>query len=121
MKDITVILKDQPGTLADVAEALGKANVNIEGGCGFPCENRGILHILVRDPESAKKALKGADFEFTNERDVLVMDVDDKPGELGRICRKISDAGVNLDLFYLATNTRLVLGVDDLEKASSVF
>jgi hypothetical protein len=49
----------------------------------------------------------------------LVLDVSDEPGVAGSICRRIADAGVNIDLIYVATNTRLVLGVSDLEKARS--
>jgi len=49
-----------------------------------------------------------------------VLDVTDRPGELGGICRRIADAGVNIDLIYAATGTRIVLGVDDFEKARSV-
>jgi hypothetical protein len=39
--DLTIILEDRPGTLVDVGEALGKAGINIDGMCGFPCQGRG--------------------------------------------------------------------------------
>ncbi len=55
--DLTVILEDRPGTLADVGEALGEAGINIDGMCGFPCEGRGRLHVLVDDPVNARRAL----------------------------------------------------------------
>jgi len=116
-KDLTVILQDSPGTLADVGETFGKAGINVEGLCGFPCEGMGVLHILVGDGDSARSALESAGHTVQGMRDVLVIDIDDKPGEFGRICRKIADAGVNLDLAYVATQTRLVLGADDLDKA----
>ena len=41
----------------------------------------------------------------------------DEPGAVGRVARRMADAGVNITIVYLATETRLVLGVDDLEKA----
>jgi len=47
----------------------------------------------------------------------LVLELGDRPGELGEIARKIADAGVNIDLIYIAANTRGVMGADDLEKA----
>ena len=119
-KDLTVILVDRPGTLADLGEALGTAGINIEGICGFPCEGKGIIHVLVEDAASARKVLEEADIEVKNERPVLVLDVTDRPGELGGICRRIANAGVNIDLIYAATRTRIVLGVSDLEKAKSV-
>jgi len=119
-KDLTVILVDRPGTLADLGEALGTAGINIEGICGFPCEGKGIIHVLVEDAASARKVLEEADVEVKDERPVLVLDVTDRPGELGGICRRIANAGVNIDLIYAATRTRIVLGVSDLEKAKSV-
>lgn len=120
MKDLTVLLKDRPGTLADMGEALGKVGINIEGVCGFACEGKGVIHVLVEDVASARNALEEAGIEVKGERPVLVLDVSDRPGVLGGICRRIAGAGVNIDLIYVATNTRLVLGVSDLEKAESV-
>ena len=52
-------------------------------------------------------------------REVVVTDVEDRPGELGRLMRRVADAGVNVDLVYLATNTRLVVGAADLDAARS--
>ncbi len=119
MKDIKVVLDNRPGTLAGMGEALGKAGVNIEGMCG-PCEGDGITHVLVNDAVAARAALGEAGIKVKEERDVLVINVPDKPGVLGGICRRLGDAGVNIDFFYAATDTRIVLGVDDLEKAKSV-
>ncbi|MBW8010286.1 MAG: amino acid-binding protein [Chloroflexi bacterium] len=115
--DLTVILQNVPGTIADLGESLGKAGVNIDGGCGFPSEGVGLLHILVQEAAPAKQALMDAGFEVRNEREVLVLDIEDTPGELGRITRSIANAGVNADLFYLTASGQLVLGVDDLDKA----
>ena len=115
--DLTVILENRPGTIADMGEALGKAGLNIEGSCGFPCEGAGIMHILVDDASAARKVLEESNFEVKDEREVLVVDVITRPGGLGEIARKIADAGVNLDLVYLTEKVQFVLGVDDLEKA----
>jgi hypothetical protein len=117
LKDLTVSLEDRPGTMADAGEALAKAGINIEGICGFPVSGRGVAHILVEDAAKARKALQGAAIQVTAERDVLVLDVADRPGTLGQVTRKMAKAGVNLNLIYLATNTRLVIGADNMEKA----
>lgn len=116
-KNLTVILEDRPGTLADIGEVLGKEDINIEGLCGFPCEGKGIINILVEDAGGARRALEGADITIQKERDVIVLDIEDRPGEFGRTCRKIADEGVNVNLIYAASKTRLVLGADDLNKA----
>ncbi len=117
MKDLTVILEDRPGALADMGEALGKAGINIEGSCGFPSEGKGVGHILVEDAAAARRALEKIGIEVGNEREVLVLEIEDRPGALGEVSRRIANAGVNIDLCYLATNTRLVIGADDLDKA----
>lgn len=111
--DLTIILQNRPGTIADASEALGDVGINIEGACGFPCEGVGIFHVLVEDAAAAREAAEGADFEVRDERDVVVVDVEDRPGALAEITRRIADQGVNVDLVYLATNTRVVLGGGD--------
>ncbi|MBA7696532.1 hypothetical protein ES703_105182 [subsurface metagenome] len=116
-KDLTVILEDRPGTLADMGEALGKAGINIDGLCGFPCQGKGTIHILVEDAAAARRALEERGLEVRDEREVLILEVEDRPGAFGDVTRRIANAGVNIDLAYPATNNRLVIGADDLEKA----
>ena len=116
-KDLTVILEDRPGTLADVGEALGKAGINIDGLCGFPCEGKGVIHLLVEDAASARRALEEIGLEVRGERQVLILELEDRPGAMGDITRRIANAGVNIDLIYAATNTRVIIGADDLDKA----
>jgi hypothetical protein len=114
-KNLTIALEDRPGILAELGEALGGAGVNIEGFCGYASGGRGIVHLLVDDPQAARQALAGTAIEVEGERDVVVVDVEDRPGALGVIARRIANADVTLELAYLGTNTRLVLGADDLE------
>ena len=76
-----------------------------------------MIHILVEEADSAKRALQEAGIEVRRERPVLVTEITDQPGELGNLARRIADAGVNIELFYLTARGQLVLGVDDLEKA----
>jgi len=118
-KDLTVILEDRPGTLGDMGEALGKAGINIEGCCGFRSEGKGVIHILVEDVGAAQRVLQQAGLEVCDERQVLILEVEDRPGVFGDVTRRIANVGVNIDLIYLATNTRLVIGADDLDKARS--
>ena len=118
-KDLTVILENRPGTLADLGEALGGAGINLDAMCGFPCEGRGVIHILVEDAGGARSALEAAGLTVESERDVLLFDAEDRPGMLGETMRKLANAGVNVDLLYKATQSMLVIGADDLEKAKA--
>ncbi len=120
MKDLTIILENRPGILADLGETLGKNGINMEGLCGFPLKGEGIVHILVEEETTAQYVLESAGFEVRAIREVLVLDLGNivgKPGTGGKLARKIGNASVNIDLIYFAENNRIVVGVDDLEKA----
>lgn len=114
MQDLIVKLENKAGTLAQLGEALGNAGINIEGVCASATAAAAEVHILVQDAQMAREALGQAGVECGGERDVEVISIVDQPGEMGRHLRKIADAGVNVDLLYLATSTRLVLGSEDL-------
>lgn len=118
-KDITISLEDRPGTLAEVGEALGGAGVNIDGICGFPAGGRGMLHALVEDAGAARAALEGTGAQVEDEREVVVLDIEDRPGALGEITRRIADAGANVDLVYLSAGGKLVLSGGDVEAIRS--
>jgi len=117
LKDLTIELDEKVGTVAAAAEALGKVGVNIEGICGFVVGGKGFGHVLVEDAGKARQALQSAGARVTGEQDALVLEIEDKPGALGKLTRKIADAGVNLNAVYLATKTRVVIGAADIEKA----
>jgi hypothetical protein len=118
-KDLTVILEHRPGKLAALGEATGKAGVNIDGICAVTSGGQGEIHLLVEDAGAARSALEGAGVEVREERDVIVHEVEDRPGVVGEVARRLAEASVNIEVFYLATGTRLVIGADDLEKARS--
>lgn len=112
--DLVIDIENTPGALAQVAAAISDAGVNIAGAtCLGPAE-RAELHILVPHAEAAKHALAISHVAVTREREVVVVDVEDRPGVLADLTRKIARAEVNLDLVYVATQNRLVLGAPDL-------
>jgi hypothetical protein len=115
--NLTVIVEDRPGGVAALGEAAGSAGINLAGVSGAVCEGKGVVHLLVDDAAEAETALRNAGFEVDKAREVLIADVADRPGAFGEVCRRIADAGISLDLVYLATNTRLVLGAEDLNGA----
>jgi hypothetical protein len=118
--DLTLYLDDQPGELARVGDVLGKAGANIAGLCAVTSGGgRAEVHILVDDPTPAFEALEGARITIAAEQEVIVLEMEDRPGALGEIARKLGDAGVNITSAYLATNTRIVLAADDLAAAKS--
>lgn len=118
-RDLTVMLEDKPGALADLAETLGAAGINIHGGCGLTVGGKGEMHILIDDVTKARSALMEKGIAAGEDREVLVVSFAPKAGELGSKARALAKAGVNLNLVYLTEDRRLVLGVDNLEKAKA--
>jgi hypothetical protein len=122
-KDLTIVLKDRPGELARLGEATGSAGVNIEGLTAFTGEGRGIIHILVADEKAsvARRALEDAGMGVADEREVLVIDVEDRPGTLGELARSLGEANVNIELAYTTFGgVKLVVATDDLDSARAV-
>jgi hypothetical protein len=116
--DVTVYLDDHPGALGRLGWVLGEAGVNIEGFCATTSAGgQAEVHVLIEDAAAAFNALAAAGIEVVSEEEVAIVPVDDRPGELGQVSRKLGDAGVNITLAYLATSTRLVFAADDFAKA----
>ena len=118
--DLTLYLDDEPGELALIGDVLGRAGVNIAGLCALTSGGgHAEVHILVQDATSAFEALEEAGVKIVEEREVIVLDIDDRPGALGEVVHKLGAAKVNVETAYLATNTRLVLGAANLADAKA--
>lgn len=121
MKDLTIELEDRPGALADMGEALGRAGVSVEGGGAWVVNGVGIAHFLFADGAAARRALEAAGIRVLAERDVVVQRLrQSEPGQLGKLTRRMAEAGVNVEVLYSDHDHQLVLVVDDLLKARAV-
>jgi hypothetical protein len=113
--DLVIDIENTPGALAEVAAAISDAGVNISAAtCVGPGE-RAELHILVPHGEAARHQLAISHLAVSREREVVVVDVEDRPGVLADLTRRIAAAGVDLDLVYVATRNRVVFGAQDLD------
>jgi hypothetical protein len=118
--DFEIVLQDRPGELARLGHATGEAGVNIDGMCAMTGEDRGIIHILVADEKAdvARKALEDAGMGVADQREVLVVDINDRPGTLGELARMLGEANVNIELAYTTFGgVKLVIATDDLDSA----
>ena len=113
--DLVIDIENSPGALAQIAGAISDAGVNIAAATCVGSGERAELHILVPYAEAAKHLLAISHLAVTREREVVVVDVEDRPGVLADLTRRIARAGVNLDLVYVATQNRLVFGSPDLD------
>jgi hypothetical protein len=118
--DLVIDIENTPGALAQVAAAISDAGVNVAAATCVGSADRAELHILVPRAEAAKHALAISHVAVTREREVVVVQVEDRPGVLADLTRKIAGAGVNLDLVYVATQNRVVFGASDLDALRAV-
>jgi hypothetical protein len=116
MMDLVIEVANEPGALAEVAAAVSDAGVNMAAATYTGPGHNAEIHILVPHAEAAKHVLGISHLAITGEREVVVVEVHDRPGELADLTRKISEAGVNIDLVYLATRNRVVFASPDMDK-----
>ena len=112
--DLVIDIENTPGALAEVAAAISDAGINIAAATCVGSGKRAELHILVPHAEAARHLLGISHIAVTREREVVVVDVEDRPGVLADLTRRIARAGVDLDLVYVATRNRVVFGATDL-------
>jgi hypothetical protein len=114
--DLVIEVDNRPGALAKVAAAISDAGVNIAAATCVGIGDRAELHILVPFAEAARHALAIThQAVVTREREVVVVRVEDRPGALADLARTIAEAGVDIDLVYVAINNRVVFGSPDLD------
>jgi hypothetical protein len=121
MMDVSIELPDRPGALAEMGEALGRAGISIEGGGAWVVDGRGIGHFLFHDGEAARRALEAAGMRVLAVREVVVQRLKQAvPGQLGRLTRRMAEAGVNIEVLYSDHANQLILVVDDLAHGREV-
>jgi hypothetical protein len=118
--DLAIDIENAPGALAEVAVAISDAGVNIAAATCIGGGERAELHILVPHAEAARHSLAISHVAVSREREVVVVDVEDRPGVLADLTRKIAKAGVDLDLVYVATRNRVVFSAPDLDGLKAV-
>ena len=115
MKDVSIALDNRPGALAEMGDALGRAGISIEGGGAFVVNGQGVAHFLFEDGAAARDALEAAGITVLEEREVLVQRLKQaQPGQLGKITRRMAEAGVNIEVLYSDHDNQLILVVDDI-------
>ena len=121
MNDLTIRLEHRPGALAEMGEALGRAGISIEGGGVFANGGNAIAHFLFQNGAAAAHALRRAGIGVAAVRPVVIVRLKQAvPGQLGRIARLMTNAGVNIEVQYSDHANQLILVVDDLQRAQEV-
>ena len=114
----------KPGVLAQVAQVLGEANVNIKAFSAPEVAGMGKLRLLVAELEEARTALKGASIKFTEET-ALLLSLENKPGALKEVADLLNKARINIKCGYCTPSREgkraiVVLTVSNTEKALTI-
>jgi hypothetical protein len=124
IKQISIVLKNVPGTLADLSEILGKEGVNIRAISVADTSDVSTVRFVVDEPTKALNILKGHEFTVY-ETDVLAVETPDHPGGLYAVVRPLKDANINVHYLYpflgrISEQAIVILGVDKIEEAEKV-
>ena len=121
IKQLTVFVQNQKGTIVSVTDILAKNNVNIRALSIAETEDFGILRLIVNKPDVAEKALKdaGLTVSLTN---VIAVGIPDRPGGIAETLTAIADKDVGVEYMYeyVARNSDhayFVMRVADNDKA----
>lgn len=121
LKQLSLFLENKPGALSRPAQLLAKAGVNILTLSIAEAQQFGILRVIVRDWEKAKRLLE-KDGLVAKVTDVVAIEVPDRPGGLAEILTVLEQAAINLEYMYAFTVKReskavLVFRFSDPDKA----
>ena len=122
MKEFKVFVKDKPGELARVTEALAEHAVNIRAIASEGGHENSFLRIVTNDVATTEKAFKLAGIKY-EANELLTAELMDRPGELAKIARRLARAGVNVESIYILGSkngkTEVGMVVSDMEKAKA--
>jgi hypothetical protein len=124
LKELTVWLENKPGTLAVMAEALGKAKVNVLALMTDEAEGQSRVRLVTDNPAKAGKTVTSLNLRFSEEEVVGVI-LAIKPGTLAEAAGKLGNAGININHGYTAAEEGskkqlVVFAVSDPKRAGKI-
>lgn len=123
MRQIAVVVRDEPGQLAEVAELLAARGINIEAFGAEEVAARGVIVLTVDREDEALLALRDAGFAAVS-RETLLIRLEDRPGALAEVAARLRDAGLDLRSMHIlrrdAAGAIVSLVADDNERAAAV-
>ncbi|MBM3252321.1 MAG: ACT domain-containing protein [Candidatus Omnitrophica bacterium] len=117
VKQLIVTTQDKPGMLAEVTGVIASQGINIEAICAYGMEGKAIFYLVTKNNAKAKQALTAKGWQV-NEEDVVMLDLENKPGALSQLSSKLKAKNINLKYCYGSACSsdcpcRLVLNADD--------
>ncbi len=123
-KQLTVMLENKPGALAELCTELSKYAVNISAIMAPESKSQTPLHMVTTSHDTAKRVLTKMNLKYTEES-VLTLRVADRPGSLGRLTRKLAENNINIEYIYGSIvkgmgKALIVVAVSDLDRAAKL-
>ncbi len=123
MKVLRIIEKDRVGLIMDISYILGKSKINIENISVITSNGKVIILLQVKDEEKVKEILKRNGFNVL-EDDVLIIKLEDKPGQLAEVSQILSQNNISIENLYIVSKNKkdvyVSVKVDDPKKAKKV-
>jgi len=124
VKQLALFLENKPGTLSKVCSAIAGEKINIFAISVSDAVDHAVVRMVVSDPQKALHLL-GEHGVLVVERDVLMLEGNNKPGELAGIAAKLAKHKVNIEYAYSATPSNattgaMILRVDNPRKAARI-
>jgi hypothetical protein len=91
-----VDLKNKPGELARVAEAIAEKGIDITGFTGATSGDTGSIALITNDEAGTRRALTDGKWTYRSV-ELVTASLASKPGALAAVARKLADAGVNIE------------------------
>lgn len=104
-QELLVELGDTVGSGARLFNKLKESDVNILANCCYQIEDRALFNIIPDDIERAKEVLGESNFKTTT-KDILLVEMPNKPGALAEVLQKISEIGVSVSSAYATTTSK---------------
>jgi len=120
VKEFSFLMGNCPGAIAEIAEALGKEHVNIEGIAGLTVLEEGVVSLVTDDPGTTRKKLHEISIDF-EEREAIELDLPSHPGELATLLGRLKEEHINvLSIYAGAEKNKLVFTVDNIDRTKEI-
>lgn len=122
MKQFEISVNDRPGELAKVTDVLAMNGINIMAIASERCESP-LIRVVTDDEQSTRTALSKAKMKF-REKDLMVIELEDRPGELSKVAKRLAKSGINVESIHLLSKgkntTSVALVVDNHKRATEI-
>lgn len=117
-RDLQIVVPNRPGVGRELFRAIADAGINIDGMCADlrPGERWVYVHVLVEDGATTRAVIEERGVEVAADREVMVLDLEDRPGAVYEVLERMAAEGKNVEVVYMATRTRLVIGTEDMHE-----